>query len=372
MRAAQACALLLLSLSGEALAQTASSVTSDKLLTSQVLVAPNCDTSEFPVPAGPIGLKVPPPPVQLPPSGAGSLPAVLVPVVAGLLSDVAASGLKSLASGLAAASRERTYGGEGVDVFDFYQWKSGKLSSRVVDDGAGCILILLTPPDGKGPAFAARMRLETLANGFRIVPHELRYIRALPRAPSRALPLEFHAVFSVPAKTEAALSDQSVFAVARVRLPSMKPGDILVSDQLVGFSSQAMLVRSAPTENVNDGANTGTTGVLARLVLLKSANAFGESLATALGGRAPALGAAVDQGMQQALFPAGFGEADAALSLALVTVRQKQAALAAATTAGSAQDVVDAAALALAQAQAEANVKAAAAKRSLPYPELLN
>lgn len=347
------------------------SATADQLTSAQVVVAPNCDTSPFPVPAGPAGLTAPDPPVSNAPAAGGQLPVALVPVVAGLLGDVASSGLKALASGLAAASRERTFGGEGVDVFQFYQKAGPRLNSRVTDNGAGCLLVLITPSDAKGVAFAARMRLETLSNGFRIVPHELRYLRSLPGAPSRALPMEFHAIFSVPAKAETAEGDQSVFAVARVRLPAMRPGDVLLSDQLVGFSSQAMLVRPAPTEQVSEGTQTGTTSVVARIVLLKNANRFGQTLSEAMGARAASAGSAVDQAVQRGLYPQGFGEADAALAVAMVTVRQKQAAVDAANSAGD-QVAATAAALALAQAQADADVKAAAAKRPLPFPELLN
>lgn len=115
----------------------------------------------------------------------------------------------------------------------------------------------------------------------------------------------------------------------------------------------------------------GTTSVLARLVILKSANAFGQSLATALGARSEALGTAVTTTAEQAINPAGFGDADAAYALARVTVRHKEAALKLAQAGGN-QAEIDKAELALAEAQAQANVKAAAAKRLLPYEDLLD
>jgi hypothetical protein len=359
--------------SGAYSAETDASATTNKITAAQVTVEPDCATAEFPLP--PIAGVNPPPPLTS--GGGAAFPAALVPVVAGLVGDVASSGIKAIASALADASKAKAIGGEGAATFSFYasDSKGEKLESRVTRGFEGCLQILVTPTPKQANAswaLAGRFALETTDDAFVITPVHLRYDQALPGlSATKARPVELHAVFSIPSKRLASEGDAETFAVARIRLPAMKVGDELHSDRLEGYSSHAMPLRPAVSPIPPPGSIIGSTTVLARMVMLKDASAFGQSLATALDARAATAGTAVASAAEQAINPDGFTEADAAYSLALVTVRQKDAALKQATAAGDAV-AINAADLALAEAKGQANIKAAAAKRRLPYPDLLN
>ena len=188
----------------------------------------------------------------------------------------------------------------------------------------------------------------------------------MPGAGNRALPMELHATFTTTSQSLVA-TGEPVFAVARLRLPAVRPGDVLPADQLAGFSSHAMTLRPEP--ETSETGDTGTTSVAARLILIRDANRFGASLATALEARAPAAGQGVESVALEQLRGGSYSTERAALGVALVVVRQKQAALDAAKTGGD-QDAIAAAEIALAVAQGDANVKAAAASQRLPYPDL--
>jgi hypothetical protein len=196
----------------------------------------------------------------------------------GVAGDAISAGLNVAAAAIDEASKEKAIGGAGATTFAFYtlnikDQNAATITDRLRNAEASCLVISLdtikTPETSHfaklaaarerdvpglieafraqhlasadyAPALYLEARLESLDGAFRIQPVFLWYPVALPGAPSEAAAIELQTTFAVPSgsKTDGALGD--VFALARIPLPAIKPGDIWDTDRLSGYSSPAL------------------------------------------------------------------------------------------------------------------------------------
>lgn len=191
-------------------------------------------------------------------------------IFAGVVSDVVKAGVQSLAAAIDQASREKAFGAEGSSAFQFYslsrEGETVSLEPRLGAGEASCLVISLD--DGQGdrgtaaavtpsdipapllagldklgiprPALYAEAYLRMSGDGFVVRPHLIWYARRLAGAPTRATRLEFQATFATPATAEVG---SGAFAVARIALPALAPGDLLTNRELALRSSGALSPR---------------------------------------------------------------------------------------------------------------------------------
>lgn len=242
---------------------------------------------------------------------------ILAPIIGGVLGDIAGAGLNAIGSALEEASRERAIGAEGATNFEFYSLssKNSSIAAPRVGDDLRCLTISVpsinhvndddgrpdwAPPaddatiDGRtvaskdgGPltedqislyrsqieaASAAQLdgttelyieiEITQLQDGFILKPVHIRYNNRLPGAPkSKALPAELHISFSVPTSVNEGKSTQEFFAIGRIKLPKLAPGDIWWARQLNG---QSNLLPFRPTTGSTSTLKTVLSGVSVR------------------------------------------------------------------------------------------------------------
>jgi len=191
-------------------------------------------------------------------------------IFAGAVSDVVKVGVQSLAAAIDKASRERAFGAEGSSVFQFYsltrEGQTVDLDHRLRVGEASCLVLSLDdgqadartvaagdPADLPPPLIPALTRLglprpalyveaylRMSSDGFAVRPHLIWYGRRLRGASDKALPLELHATFATPANAEVG---SGAFAVARIALPAIAPGELLTEKELALRTSGALAPR---------------------------------------------------------------------------------------------------------------------------------
>lgn len=195
--------------------------------------------------------------------------------VAGLTGDLVTAGINALGAALEEASREKGFSANGASSFNFYtvrvqkdlgvdavtvkpSFRSNQSKCVVLSYGAPAaevtekerdleavdpmyvalkekLIATNLPPD---PDIYIEAELQRRADGFIVRPTFVWYRRALPRAPKKQAPTEIHFTFSTPTKPGA--EAQAVFALARIRLPPLSPGQKLVAADLKGFASEVV------------------------------------------------------------------------------------------------------------------------------------
>ncbi|MEI9849925.1 MAG: hypothetical protein WDN24_02500 [Sphingomonas sp.] len=209
---------------------------------------------------------------------------ILTPILGGLLGDVAGAGLNTLAAALETASQERAIGAEGRTNFEFYTLDATKPIVAVPRMGTElkCLSIEVPgehisdadgranwPPAGydvNGTEVRARtadgtlteeqieeleesfvltaplaLRIEAeivlLRDGFYIRPVYIHYATRLNGAPAnKALPAELHVELATPSSVKDGSAAEAVFAIARIPLPKLKPGDTWWAEQITSQS----------------------------------------------------------------------------------------------------------------------------------------
>lgn len=223
---------------------------------------------------------------------------VLAPILGGILGDVAGAGLNALATALENASQARAIGAEGRANFEFYMLDAsnpGVAVSRMGTDFQ-CLTIEVPgahlsdsdgianwPPAGydvNGTEIRARTRdgaltrrqiaeLQTsfalsgppalrveaeivpMRDGFVLRPVYINYASRLPGAPaSKALPAELHVSLATPSSVKDGAASRSVFGIARIALPKLKPGDTWWAEQI---GTQSDLLPFRPDEGATAG-----------------------------------------------------------------------------------------------------------------------
>lgn len=262
---------------------------------------------------------------------------IFAPILGGLLGDLAGAGLNAVASALETASQERAIGAEGRTNFEFYtlntnntrdtnnpsiavprlgteltclsleipgphisdadglaNWPPAQftVNGRVVSTAGGGDL---TPEQAEAltEQFALKtatlLRLEAeivrMQDGFYIRPVYIRYAQRLDGTPSnKSLPSELHVKLATPSSASNGAAVESVFAVARIPLPKLKPGDVWWAEQI---SAQSVLLPFR--------ADDGTTAALKLALAAATARAKAEEdVAAAEVQMAHALGARYD------------------------------------------------------------------------------
>lgn len=207
-----------------------------------------------------------------------------VPIIGGLLGDVASAGLDAIATALETASQEHAYGAAGRTNFEFYDLDASQPNVAVPRLGTDiqCITIEVPgplmidedglanwPPAGynvsgkfvSGPnepgnltakeasdlrerltlknpvALRVEAQVVLMRDGFYVKPVYINYATRLDGAPSKALPAELHVNLSLPSSVKDGAAAESVFAIARIALPKLKPGDIWWAEQIPSESA---------------------------------------------------------------------------------------------------------------------------------------
>ena len=370
---------------------------------------------------------------------------------AGLVGSFVGAGFTALGGAIEEASRAHAFGGQGVGAFNFYsvtQKKEGPVASfapNMADGGSvRCVRIKInSAKDSNLDGLEVVSLLAIRSDGFEVLPVYVRYAAAVSSAPNRALPAELHLQFFTPGLVAAGGTPSetlgTAFAVARIPLPRLKPGDPeLRASDLVGYRSGVLPLRPAASElkayfdtrtvaaaaakakaeeaerlrialvraeedarakqpkpdaavrvlaakrQLEDGEREravaiaalqdlipqdrfiegASTNVLARVVLVKDANRFGNAIGAALKASAPEFSA----GVKTALTPVPeWTASDTAYVEAMVAVDGKSAEL------NMARSTADAARIATLEGelrvlQARANAAAVGAKKSIPFP----
>jgi len=307
---------------------------------------------------------------------AGSEGATLLSVGASIAGDLASVALGTLAAAIDEASRERTFGGRGVAVFNYFDRSSDSTVPNFPGllPGGACLNLVVPVTTTAGQTtrtetgLAARFMMQAYGEGFALIPLEVRYVAPLGGLRSRdRLPVEFTAKFSVPGEND---GGQSIFGVAQISLPSLRPGESLGREALQGFSSSLMrhrpLVAPQPTA---DGVH-GAVSVEAQIFVRRAANNFGVAIATALRGRQSAASEAVSGAVARRLQDETWAGTDSAYFNALIEAREALASYAAAVLEGDATKIGPAR-IKVVSERGEANVAAASAGRPAPFPDPL-
>lgn len=98
-------------------------------------------------------------------------------------------------------------------------------------------------------------------DGFVLRPNFIWYAQALRGLPRGRVATEFHASFLVPGTAEPATG---AFAVARIMLPPMQPGDVYTRERLASYTSAVLPLR--PTTGSVDTLKTAVDGALTSIV----------------------------------------------------------------------------------------------------------
>lgn len=220
----------------------------------------------------------------------GPLLGAALSIGTGLVSDLIKAGIETGAAALEEASKERAIGGQGYGYFPFYSLvvdpagRRMSLDNYVGKNMAGCLVVAIDSvkdpkrplhpadglPDGAKkliadwtvqPAVYAEVEMRSSGDGFLLRPNLIWYGQALRGLPRGRVATEFHASFLVPA---AADPSTGAFAVARIMLPPMQPGDIHTRERLASYTSAALPLR--PTAGSVDTLKTTVDGLLTSIV----------------------------------------------------------------------------------------------------------
>lgn len=228
-----------------------------------------------------------------------------VPILGGILGDVAGAGLNALATALESASQAKAYGAEGRANFEFYTLnpKSPSVAVPRLGTELDCLSIEVPgehfsdsdgranwPPPGYEvvgtkvralgddkrvtdqqiaeltqsfalPASPPALRIEAeiipMRDGLYLRPVYIHYATRIPGAPaSKALPAELHVSLATPTAVKDGAATENVFAIARIPLPKLKPGDTWWAEQI---TAQSDLLPYRP----EDGATAALKAALA-------------------------------------------------------------------------------------------------------------
>lgn len=208
----------------------------------------------------------------------------LTPILGGILGDVAGAGLNALATALEHASQARAFGAEGRANFEFYTLDVTNSSVAVPRLGTElkCLSIEVPgvhlsdsdgianwPPAGyevvgtkvralgddkvldaqqiadlkrsfalaSAPALRIEAEIIPMRDGLYLRPVYIHYATRIPGAPaSKALPAELHVSLATPTSVKDGAAAENVFAIARIPLPKLKPGDTWWAEQITAQS----------------------------------------------------------------------------------------------------------------------------------------
>ncbi|WP_432201325.1 hypothetical protein ACRAQ7_03745 [Erythrobacter sp. W53] len=184
-------------------------------------------------------------------------------ILGGFVGDVAAAGLNAVGNALEEASRKKAFGVEGRATFDFYSFGDFRFGviRPTLGFEYGCLVIkaydnfenlpdgIKRGPDGKiiplvsDPHVSIEAQILPMRDGFIVRPVYINYARRVTGAPrKRAKPTELHLSFSMPKSLGTDGSNESSFAVTRMKLPAMQPGDIRWAEQ-IGTQSEVLPFR---------------------------------------------------------------------------------------------------------------------------------
>lgn len=195
-----------------------------------------------------------------------SLASVAISLASGIGADLFKAGLESVAAALEEASREKAIGGQGYSYFPFYNLTATPdqrvtLAAALGTGQAGCIVLSLDGTRGAAvstpaslpkstadfistnlPQPAAYVEAELVKNGdsFVVRPLVVWYAETLRGLPRSRTAVELHASFFVPAGAEAS---SGAFAIARIPLPAMQPGEVMGPSALAHYQSPALQLR---------------------------------------------------------------------------------------------------------------------------------
>jgi hypothetical protein len=173
-------------------------------------------------------------------------------VLANLAGDVAAAGMDALGDALEEASSARTFAATAYTSFPFYGIDKEARQLTPLESQPPCLIFavpgseievldrpasvlpasypVLTPAqlEGKGlpsnPALYVEAALERRADGFVVRPLLVWYGERLGTAPNRPLDAELHFTFSTPGALSGDAATSGIFAVARIPLGRLEPG----------------------------------------------------------------------------------------------------------------------------------------------------
>lgn len=208
-----------------------------------------------------------------------ALSAAAAAFLAGIAGDAVTAGINALGAALEEASREKGFSAVGDTSFNYYklELQLGKkepfvLAPRLAQGSSLCLVLSHTNPATKptsgrpsaqdltnksmqpdaaakwpspglpeNPDLYVELALQSRIDGFVVRPALVWYRNALPGAPKKAAPLELHVAFSTPASPsgEAAAN----FALARIRLPMIKPGELWLPESLANRTSAVLPAR---------------------------------------------------------------------------------------------------------------------------------
>lgn len=221
------------------------------------------------------------------PTAGEAVPAALVALGVGMAGDIVKIGVTLFADALTHASQERSFSASGITSFDFYEFArasgAGGISApasmapRIVPEGGLCLIIAVENPLARGDAVPADpatalaaepgLRMDQISrwtlnglparpvvyveaelqhrpDGFRVRPVLVWQGGPLPGAQNRRQATELHVSFGTPALAADQAAIGAPFAIARIQLPALDPGNALLGAKaLQSYSGPVMPLR---------------------------------------------------------------------------------------------------------------------------------
>ncbi len=125
--------------------------------------------------------------------------------------------------------------------------------------------------------FALEIDMIDRGDALELRPIHINYFSPIPKFPNRSLPGEIQVTFSKPSA-----NGQDSFAIARIPLQPVKPGDIWWEHQL---NYHGIRIPLRPKDGGEPNGPNGSTNVTIRFVLYKDENKFLKSVGEILSGK---------------------------------------------------------------------------------------
>lgn len=211
---------------------------------------------------------------------------IFFPILGEFFGNVVSGGLNAIGAALEDAARATAVGGEGRINFEYYTGsdRTGALIPMLGGEDMSCLLVkipkAISPIDSKvmlsklptdyifddslvisrrdkeelsetdvkflsafldqeaETALYIEAEILSLRDGVVLNPVHIEYKTALPKLPvSKRLAAELHVSLTGPSKVENGSSSETIFGVARIKLPRLLPGDVWHRDQISAKSN---------------------------------------------------------------------------------------------------------------------------------------
>lgn len=212
-----------------------------------------------------------------------------LPILGDFAGTLAGGGLTLLSEALGDAARASAIGGEGRHTFDYYRidGKTGKRSAQIGSDDMKCLIVVIhelpsdpvTANSTPKPMLTVESNIHLFSSGFVVEPVYIHYKTKLPGGSEKRLAAELDITLAGPLTYNNGTAGETIYGIARIKLPNLMPGDVWQGDSLT--------VRSGIMPHRTPDASVGTDARVAAIENVRTAkrtteNAF-RKIASLLG-----------------------------------------------------------------------------------------